>query len=126
MSHYSEAASHLKNAVLSGSNYLLTPESQCVGAQLPLALPDEVAALGLTQQLVSLLPGDHPVEPGRGERSQFAFFCFFLFLTEGDKEAARLTLVHNIWAGCPPGEIKTASGKKKKKGLQEDCEQPTL
>lgn len=79
MSHYSEAASHLKNAVLSRSNYLLTPKSQCVGARLPLALPDEVAALGLTQKLVSLLPGDHPMEPEDGERSQFAFFCFFPF-----------------------------------------------
>lgn len=41
------------------------PQSQRVRARLPLALPDEVAAFGLTQQLVGLFSGDHPVEPGR-------------------------------------------------------------
>lgn len=40
------------------------PQSECVCARLPLALPDEVAAFSLTQQLVGLFPGNHPVVPG--------------------------------------------------------------
>jgi len=47
------------------------PESQRVRARLPLTLPDEVAAFGLTQQQVRLLSGDHPVVPGREQAARY-------------------------------------------------------